>query len=305
MHMAPERRSAPLVASASPNPDDTAGTDAQLLQGFLSGTDESAECAFAALVERHSPVVHRVCFDILGNRHEAQDAAQAVFLVLARKGRSIRKPESLGPWLHGVALRVAPPEMRRGEAKGCREPQSRNRLPARPPRIRDRNHGLRQPAPRNRSTPREISTPHHSLLHAGANPAPSRAQARLAPGHGPDSPAPGPRTIACQALVRRHGVERDYQLRPHQVALDVSAGRRARSRLDHDHSSCRGPLCRRQVDSRARRCAGERTGFLNARHHDRCFQQSPRIDDRSLARCSHAVGHQTRPRPTSSPQLAR
>ena len=59
------------------------------------------------LVERHGPIVHRVCVDVLGSLHEAQDAAQAVFLVLARKARSIRKPESLGPWLHGVALRVS------------------------------------------------------------------------------------------------------------------------------------------------------------------------------------------------------
>ena len=68
---------------------------------------ESAESAFATLVERYGPIVHRVCLNVLGNSHETQDAAQAVFLVLARKARSIRKPESLGPWLHGVAFRVA------------------------------------------------------------------------------------------------------------------------------------------------------------------------------------------------------
>ncbi len=82
-------------------------SDSQLVQGFLRGTDESAEAAFAAIVERHGPIVRRVCIDVIGNLHDAQDAAQAVFLILARKARSIRKPESLGPWLHGVALRVA------------------------------------------------------------------------------------------------------------------------------------------------------------------------------------------------------
>lgn len=84
-----------------------ASTDEQLLQQFLSGTNETAEAAFAALVEKYRGIVHRVCIDVLGCSHEAQDAAQAVFLVLARKARSIRKPESLGPWLHGVAFRVA------------------------------------------------------------------------------------------------------------------------------------------------------------------------------------------------------
>jgi RNA polymerase sigma factor (sigma-70 family) len=82
-------------------------SDAQLLRQFLSATDESAETAFVTLIERYGPIVHRVCLDVLRDREEAQDAAQAVFLVLARKAGSIRKPEALGPWLHGVALRVA------------------------------------------------------------------------------------------------------------------------------------------------------------------------------------------------------
>jgi RNA polymerase sigma factor (sigma-70 family) len=106
--MATESGTAPAISNPLRNPNPTSEkTDAQLLQRFLSGTDVSAQAAFAILVERHGPIVHRVCLDVLGNPHEAQDAAQAVFLVLARKARSIRKPESLGPWLHGVALRVA------------------------------------------------------------------------------------------------------------------------------------------------------------------------------------------------------
>ncbi len=93
-----------------------ARTDPQLLQQFVSGTSETAEAAFAALLERYTPIVHRVCIDVLGCSHEAQDAAQAVFLVLARKARSIRKPESLGPWMHGVAVRVA----RRAKSEAAR-----------------------------------------------------------------------------------------------------------------------------------------------------------------------------------------
>jgi RNA polymerase sigma factor (sigma-70 family) len=82
-------------------------SDAQLLEQFLSRTSEIGEIAFAALVERHGPMVRRVCHDVLGNADDAQDAAQASFLVLARKARSIKKPESLACWLYGVALRVA------------------------------------------------------------------------------------------------------------------------------------------------------------------------------------------------------
>ena len=83
------------------------GLTSNSCEQFLSRSDESAEAAFATLIERHGPIVHRVCLDVLRDREEARDAAQAVFLVLARKAGSIRKPEALGPWLHGVALRLA------------------------------------------------------------------------------------------------------------------------------------------------------------------------------------------------------
>jgi RNA polymerase sigma factor (sigma-70 family) len=79
-------------------------TDAQLLDLFVARHDE---VAFTALVERHGPMVQRVCHEVLRDYHEAQDAFQATFLVLARHARSIRRRASLASWLHGVALRVA------------------------------------------------------------------------------------------------------------------------------------------------------------------------------------------------------
>ncbi len=79
-------------------------SDGHLLDLFVTRYDESA---FAALIERHGPMVHRVCRQVLGDAHDAQDAAQAVFLVLARRARSIRRRGSLASWLHGVALRTA------------------------------------------------------------------------------------------------------------------------------------------------------------------------------------------------------
>jgi RNA polymerase sigma factor (sigma-70 family) len=82
-------------------------TDGELLELFRARRGEAAEPAFAALVERHGPMVHRVCRQVLGNAHDADDAFQATFLVLIHKARLLRLSESLGPWLHGVALRVA------------------------------------------------------------------------------------------------------------------------------------------------------------------------------------------------------
>ncbi len=83
-------------------------TDGQLLDLFATRSDEAvAEAAFRSLVERYGPLVLRVCRDVLGDAHAAEDAFQATFLVLARKASSIRKADSLGSWLYGIARRVA------------------------------------------------------------------------------------------------------------------------------------------------------------------------------------------------------
>ena len=78
--------------------------DAELLTRFRCDRNEEA---FAALVARHGPMVLRVCQHVLGNFHAAEDAFQASFLALARRPESVRRPESLASWLHGVALRTA------------------------------------------------------------------------------------------------------------------------------------------------------------------------------------------------------
>jgi RNA polymerase sigma factor (sigma-70 family) len=82
-------------------------TDGELMQRCASAGDDSAAAAFTALVGRHGPMVLRVCYQVLGNSHDAQDAFQATFLVLARKARSVRKYDSVASWLYGVADRVA------------------------------------------------------------------------------------------------------------------------------------------------------------------------------------------------------
>jgi RNA polymerase sigma factor (sigma-70 family) len=82
-------------------------SDAQLLDLFVSRSAEAAEAAFEELVIRHGPMVHRVCRGVLHDVHDAEDAFQAVFLVLASRARSIRRSASVASWLFGVAQRVA------------------------------------------------------------------------------------------------------------------------------------------------------------------------------------------------------
>jgi RNA polymerase sigma factor (sigma-70 family) len=93
-------------------------SDAELLSSFAGSGDEAA---FAAIVRRHGAMVHRVCLRVLGDAHEAEDAAQAAFLVLVRQARNVRKGASLAAWLHGTARQVASEALRARSRRGRRE----------------------------------------------------------------------------------------------------------------------------------------------------------------------------------------
>jgi RNA polymerase sigma factor (sigma-70 family) len=95
-------------------------TDGQLLTRFVNSREEAA---FAALVRRHGAMVLGVCQRVLGHAHDAEDAFQATFLVLARKGASVTKRESVSSFLYGVAYRVALRARARAARRGVFERQ--------------------------------------------------------------------------------------------------------------------------------------------------------------------------------------
>jgi RNA polymerase sigma factor (sigma-70 family) len=82
-------------------------TDGQLLERFSTGRAETAELAFAALLERHAVMVERVCRALLTDPDDTQDAFQATFVILVKKARTLWVRDSLGPWLYQVAFRTA------------------------------------------------------------------------------------------------------------------------------------------------------------------------------------------------------
>jgi hypothetical protein len=90
-------------------------SDRQLIERFHTMAGPPAEDAFAALVSRHGPMVLKICRQILGDRQLAEDAFQAVFLVLARRAGSLYDPDRLANWLYGVTLRTARKARDRGD----------------------------------------------------------------------------------------------------------------------------------------------------------------------------------------------
>jgi len=112
--------------------------DGQLLDRFVARREEAV---FEAIVHRHGPMVLGVCRRVLRDHHDAEDAFQATFLVLARRAASISRRELVANWLYAVANRTARKARAMGFKRRAREQQVAE-LPEpvpRPPRddIRD------------------------------------------------------------------------------------------------------------------------------------------------------------------------
>lgn len=107
-----------LTAGSATGPEH----DRQLLERFVVHREEAA---FAALLDRHGAMVLRVCRRILHDAHEAEDAFQATFLILARQAHTIRQHQSIASWLYKVAYHVAV----RARARATRRQELATRAP--------------------------------------------------------------------------------------------------------------------------------------------------------------------------------
>jgi RNA polymerase sigma factor (sigma-70 family) len=96
-------------------------SDRQLVEWALARHDDAA---FQAIVQRHGPMVYRVCRRALQHPQDAEDAFQATFLLLAQKLGTLRRQGSLASWLHGVAHRVTLKARARAAARRRHEQQA-------------------------------------------------------------------------------------------------------------------------------------------------------------------------------------
>jgi RNA polymerase sigma factor (sigma-70 family) len=85
-------------------PADDGASDAHLIRRLAGDRDQAA---FEALVRRHGPAVLRACRRVVGDGPDAEDAFQTTFLVLWRDAGRVRRGQSVGSWLYGVAHRIA------------------------------------------------------------------------------------------------------------------------------------------------------------------------------------------------------
>ncbi|HEV3164589.1 MAG TPA: sigma-70 family RNA polymerase sigma factor [Isosphaeraceae bacterium] len=99
----------------------TGMSDAALLERFLARPGTAGEAAFEALVRRHGPMVLSLCRGVLRDDHDADDAFQATFLVLARRAATVRDRDRLATWLGHVARRIALRSRREAARRKIRE----------------------------------------------------------------------------------------------------------------------------------------------------------------------------------------
>src|SRR5438105_4865593 len=95
--------------------------DMSLVREFAASRSEAA---FAALVKRHLGLVHSVAMRQVGDAHLAEEIAQAVFTILARKARSLGPKTVLSAWLYRTTRYAAANALRARSRRQHREQEA-------------------------------------------------------------------------------------------------------------------------------------------------------------------------------------
>lgn len=107
--------------------DSLTATDGQLLAAFNERGDQAA---FASVVQRHGAMVLQTARNVMRDHHTAEDVAQAVFLVLARKAGGLSASPTVAPWLYRVAHDLAVNAVRRRQRQTTHEREFALNLPS-------------------------------------------------------------------------------------------------------------------------------------------------------------------------------
>jgi RNA polymerase sigma-70 factor, ECF subfamily len=103
MAMFRSRGRSTITLTDTASPPDVAADDRAIVGRVLSGDRD----AFRILVDREGPAVVRACHRVLGDLHEAEDAAQEAFVTAFRALGSWREDGPFGAWLTRIAVRIA------------------------------------------------------------------------------------------------------------------------------------------------------------------------------------------------------
>ncbi len=98
-----------MVTAVTADVDRSVSPDLELLRATADGDSG----AFEELVRRHQDRVIAVCQRLLGDREEARDAAQEVFLKVFRKAGRFRPDAKVSTWLYRIAVNHCLNQLRR------------------------------------------------------------------------------------------------------------------------------------------------------------------------------------------------
>jgi len=85
---------------------------------------DGSEAAFAEIIRQHTDLVYSVCLREIGDTMLAEEATQAVFLVLAQKAATLRQEAALASWLFATARLTSRSILRRERRRQRREEQA-------------------------------------------------------------------------------------------------------------------------------------------------------------------------------------
>jgi len=91
------------------NKEDSRPSDEELVRAYLEGDDS----AFEELVNRYENTIMNMAYRLLGNRSDAADVCQEVFVLLLRKLGSFRGEAKFSTWLYRVSLNACHDHARR------------------------------------------------------------------------------------------------------------------------------------------------------------------------------------------------